>query len=477
MNPIRSATTVLSLALALAIATSGVTARNIYAQAAAPDPDGRATAEQRAAAGVGAPVAVLPPASALTPAQRRSRIAGWREEIRHQLFIPAHLPALEPHVYSTFSPTSGVLADRVTYQTADGMIVPAIVFYPEPKTLRPHTKIPGIVIVNGHGSDKFGWYAFYSGMLFARAGAMVVTYDPIGEGERSATRNSRTGEHDAWVSPPPPLARTDWGQRLAGLMQVDAMQAVSYLLSRPEVDPGRIAVAGYSMGGFIAGITGAIDTRIHAVLLSGGGVYDGPGGYFDSNPLPCQMSPYKALLPLGDRGAVLYALNAERGPMLVMNGSADTVMDMAHHPPAWFDEQRTRALDLVGRSSPAAKNIFSTVVYPGISHRTSWVDRKGVAWLNDQLHFPLLSSEAIASAPTTHIGDWIKANTVYLAEAYAREDREAGLDALGTGFPGIRREDLMALPEVDWHHLEDRLTYTAWAERTKAAEATAAAGH
>lgn len=445
------------------------------ALAQTPELDGRASPAQRAAAGIGAPVPALPAASTLSPQQQKARIAAWRAEIRKQLFIPAHLPALEARVWSTFSPTPGVLVDRVTYNTADGMLVPAIVYHPDPKMIKPHTRLPGIVIVNGHGSDKFGWYAFYSGMLFAKMGAVVVTYDPIGEGERSIVKASRTGEHDAWVSPPAGLPRTDWGQRLAGLMQVDEMQAVSYLLAEPFVDPARIAVAGYSMGSFITGITGAIDTRIHATLLSGGGDYDGPGGYFDTNPLPCQTSPYKSLLPLGDRGGVLFALNAERGPTLVMNGSGDTVMDMAHHPPAWFDEVRSRALDLVGPTSPAAKNIFTNVLYPGISHRTSWVDRKGVVWLDQQLHFPFTTPERIATEPTTHIGDWVKANNVFLAKDYSVEEREAGLDALGTGLPGIPREDLMVLPDAEWQSMKGRLTYAAWAEKTKAAENIAAA--
>jgi dienelactone hydrolase len=441
-----------------------------------PDPDGRANSAERAKAGFGGPVAELPAAKTLSHTQQTGRIEGWRAEIRKQLFIPAVLPGLNAIVWSTFAPTTGVLADRVTYATADGMIVPAIVYRPDPATAHWKGKLPGIVIVNGHGSDKFGWYAFYSGMLFAKAGAMVVTYDPIGEGERNEKKISRVGSHDTWVSPPAGLARTDWGQRLAGLMQVDVMQAVSYLAARPEVDAKRIAIAGYSMGGFIVGITGAIDTRIHAVLISGGGVYDGPGGYFDSNPLPCQMPPYKALLPLGDRGAVLYALNAERGPLLVMNGSNDTVMDMAHHLPDWFDAVRNRTLALVGPDSHAARNVFTTIVYPGISHRPSWVDRQGVAWLNTQIHFAVWDAQTIAAEPTTHVGEWIKANNVDLAAGFNREDREAGLNALGTGFLGIKRDDLMALSEDEWLREKDRLTYEAWAAKTKAAEVTAAQG-
>ncbi len=460
-----------SLLVVLALAISTGTAQKIESHTAVAD--GRATQDEREHAGAGAPVPPLPAAATLSARSQSERISAWRAEIRKKLFIPSSLPALSPKTWSTFSPMPGVLAERVTYASADGMLVPAIVYRPDPSTVHWQGKLPGIVIVNGHGGDKFSWYAFYSGLLFARAGAMVVTYDPIGEGERNSSKASRAGVHDTWVSPPAGLPRTDWGQRLAGLMQVDVMQAVSYLDSRSEVDPSRIAVAGYSMGGFVVGITGAIDPRIHAVLISGGGVYDGPGGYFDSNPLPCQMPPYKALSQLGDRGAVLYALNAERGPMLIMNGSEDSVMDIAHHPPTWFSQVRDRALALVGTQSPAARNMFTTIVYPGISHRTSWVDRQGVAWLNDQIHFAIWNEKTIASERTTHIGTWIAANNVYLAKAFAREDREAGLDALGVHFPALQREDLMALPPDDWQRNRGRLVYEVWAEKTKAAEAQA----
>ncbi|MDP9051503.1 MAG: hypothetical protein M3O31_12430 [Acidobacteriota bacterium] len=173
------------------------------------------------------------------------------------------------------------------------------------------------------------------------------------------------------------------------------------------------------MGGFICGIAGAIDTRIHAVLISGGGVYDGSAGYFDSNPLPSQAPPYIALLPLRDRGAVLYAPNAERGPLLVINGLEDTVMDIAHHPPAWFAAQRERALALIGPQSQAAKNIFELLMIPGVGNRTSWVERPGMTWLNSQLHFGIWDAKTIAAEPTTHISEWVSANHVFLAPRYA----------------------------------------------------------
>lgn len=429
------------------------------------------SAEERARAGVGGVVEVEVPARDLTAKPQAARLERWRRMIRKQLYIPAKLPALEAKTWSTFSPMVGVVAERVTYRTADGMLVPAIVYWPERKG-RKLEKMPGIVVVNGHGGDKFSWYSFYSGMMLAQAGAMVVTYDPIGEGERNVEKKSRAGSHDAWVDPPAGLARTDWGQRLGGLMQIDLMQAVSYLAARPEVDAKRIGVVAYSMGAFVAGITGAIDPRIHAVVLSGGGVYDGPGGYFDANPLPCQSPVYRALQSVGDRGAVLMALNAARGPMLVMNGAADRVMDIPRHDVAWFTGLRERAVAVRGTK----KDMFTTVFFPGIDHRTSWVDRVGVAWLGEQLHFARWNAKAIAEAPLTHVSEWAKENGVDITRAYLREEREGGLMAVGTGIPGVKRKDLMVLPEKDWERLEGSLTYEAWAVKMKAAEAVAAHG-
>ncbi|MBW8749186.1 MAG: hypothetical protein JF584_16810, partial [Acidobacteria bacterium] len=75
----------------------------------------------------------LKPGNALTSAQRKARNAAWRHEIRRQLYVPDRLPALDAKVWSSFSPMPGVVADRVTYASADGMRVPAIVYRPDPK--------------------------------------------------------------------------------------------------------------------------------------------------------------------------------------------------------------------------------------------------------------------------------------------------------------------------------------------------------
>lgn len=261
------------------------------------------------------------------------------------------------------------------------------------------------------------------------------------------------------------------------------MQAVRYLQSRPEVDPTRVALAGYSMGSFVSGITGAIwspqdGPPLHAVLLSGGGTFDDAadgGKAFDTGKLPCQAPVWLSLKVLGDefhrRGAVLYALNADRGPMLVENGSDDEVMDLQHRTPEWFAALRTQAIALHGSDHW----IFTTHVDPGKSHRTAWVERPGVAWLNEQLRFALWTPAQIAAMPTTHVSDWIKSNNVDISRSYLAENREGGLDALGAGLPGIPRADLMVLPEAEWQSLNDHLTYEAWAAKAVAAEQQAAA--
>ncbi len=174
----------------------------------------------------------------------------------------------------------------------------------------------------------------------------------------------------------------------------------------------------------------------------------------------------RALRALRDRAAVLAALNADRGAMLVMNGSDDSVMDMAHHPPEWFAAVRERTIALRGTET----NIFITIVFPGISHRTSWVTRKGMEWLENQIHSAVWTETAIANAPLTHISEWAKRNDIDIARSYLREDREGGLEAVGEGFPGVKRLDLMVLPEQEWLTLKDKLTYESWAAKTVEAE-------
>jgi dienelactone hydrolase len=374
----------------------------------------------------------------------------WRAEIKKALFISDRLPALE-------AKGSGVIAERVTYTTNFGMRVPAIVYRPEHSSGR----LPGFIVVNGHGGDKTAWYSFYTGILYARAGAVVLTYDPVGEDERNTDKRSETREHDRVIAGP------HTAERMGGQMITDVMQAVSYLTQRPDVDAKRIAIAGYSMGSFISALAGAVDPRIHAVVLSGGGDLDGNDGYWDSSSkVMCQSGPYRALSFLPDKAAIIFALNQRRGPTFIINGTADTVVDIPHHLEPFFTDLRTRVEALTGSKA----GIFETYFVPAASHRPNWVTRPAALCLQGTLNFPNWTAEKINSLGETHVSEWAARNNVYMDKGYIQEDREGGVMALTTNVPNVPREQLNAVPDAIWNAEKDRFVWDAWARHALAAD-------
>ena len=386
-----------------------------------------------------------------------AQIKLWRQRIRRALYIPGPLPATQPQSYGSFTPTAGVIAERVTYQTAYDLRVPAIVYRP---AARPRGKMPAIVVVNGHGADKSSWYSWYTGILYARAGAVVLTYDPIGEGERNDDHKDFTGEHDKLVTDPASMP-----VRMGGLMITDILQAVSYLSERPDVDPHRVAVMGFSMGSFHSALAGAADPRIHALLLVGGGDLDGPGGYWDSShAVMCQSAPYKALSFLGDRPAVLYTMSARRGSTFIINGTNDTVVDIPHHGPDFFSDLRGRVIALNGSDH----DVFTTYFDPGASHRPSWMTRTAAEWLDRQLHFPNWTQPSIEHLPVVSIGDWAASVGYPLTKSYAREDRDAGIRAIAANVPLLTATDTDVFSRSAWELLKSEFVYASWLERASA---------
>jgi pimeloyl-ACP methyl ester carboxylesterase len=380
----------------------------------------------------------------------------WRKEIKKALFIPDPLPALATTEYGTFSPASGVIAERLTYGTLYGMRVPAIVY--RPATPRKH--MPGMVIVNGHQGDKTSWYAFYSGILYARAGAVVVTYDPIGEDERNSSRKSETSSHDTVV----PGAQMP--ARMGGQMITDILEAVSYLRSRKDVYPKRIAVAAYSMGSFHAAIAGAIDPRIHALVLSGGGNLSGPGDYWAiSSKVMCQSGPSKALDFLPDRGAVLYALNQRRGPTFIMNGTRDKVMTSVNTDEVFF----TRLKEQTAAISGTDAGLFETYWFPGAGHRPNFVTRPAALWLQRQLHFPNWTGASIEAAGEIEVSEWAAQSGAHVGQTFLNELSEGGVQALTTDIPNVPREDLQTVPAAEWKLHKDDYVWEGWVKRASQA--------
>jgi dienelactone hydrolase len=369
------------------------------------------------------------------------------------LHVPSPLPDLQARTHARFRPAPGVVAERVSYSTQLGMRVPAILYLPEARA----GKVPALIVVNGHGGDKYAWYAFYSGIAYARGGAAVLTYDPIGEGERNIGRRSGTRAHDINVRP------EELGRRMGGLMITDVMQAVSYLSQRPDVDAKRIAAMGYSMGSFVLSLACAVETRLRACVLVGGGNLDGPGEYWDRAKPMCQGIPYRSLSFLGDRPAQLYALHAKRGATLVYNGLEDTVVAIPSHGPDFFQDLQQRTQRLV-----PGKRIFDVEFMPGASHRPYFVTKPVAFWLEKELDFPNWTPESLPSLPETHISEWAAQNHVEMDPGYANEQREGGTRAIGIAVPGLTRRELSVFSEGEWQRAKDTLIYEGWLRRAKA---------
>ena len=382
-----------------------------------------------------------------------SEAQNLRSRIKAALFVSGALPPLQPETHGSFEPEPGVVAERISYATQFGMRIPAVLY--RPKVFR--TKAPGLIIVNGHGGDKYSWYATYAGILYARAGAFVLTYDPTGEGERNSERKSGTRAHDM-VEPNPEL-----GQRMGGLMMTDVMQAVSYLSQRSEVDRRRLSAFGYSMGSFVLSITCAVETRLKACVLVGGGNLDGPNGYWDTSKQMCQGYPYKALSFLNDRPAMIYALHAERGPTLIYNGTEDTTVAIPR-----FGEPHFRAIqDRVAGIRGKREGIFETMFHAGTGHRPYFVTRPVALWLEEHLDFPNWSAKDVETMAVTHVSEWAKANSVEMDPLYATEHREGGTPALGSAMPGLKRSDLNVFSGEEWTTRRDDLVHESWRKRAK----------
>lgn len=395
----------------------------------------------------------------LLAASALSDPAGLRTRIEETFHVPNPLPALDSEKHGSFEVEPGILADRVTYNTQLHMRVPAIVYHPADLSV----KRPAIIIVNGHGGDKYSWYAFYAGVLYARAGAVVLTYDPIGEGERNAQHKSGTRAHDKYVPP------DENGRWMGGLMMTDIRQATSYLALRPDVDPNRIAVTGYSMGSFLVSWACAVETRLHACAPTAGAVLDGPGETLDSSSKKmCQAIPYQSLQFLGDRGATIFALAALHAAVLIHNGSSDEVVNIPTHGEAFFHDMQARTAKLLG---PRSNQVFAYSFTPDGGHRPYFLTRPVAEWFNQQLHFP---DWGAISHDETHISQWAAAKGVPMDKMYATEHREGGAIALGKNILYIPHDQLNVLSESAWQTQKEKFILETWLARVRQASSSPA---
>jgi len=161
-------------------------------------------------------------------------------------------PDLEPRVVNTLR-FPAYRIEKLVYQTLAGVQVPAHVYVP----VNLSGRAPAVLFYNGHwwveGKAKRDFQAFCINM--ARLGFVVLSFDAFGQGERGVSdRDHRRTE--ALLE----------GISQQGFAEYETQCALTYLLSRPDVDAERIGMTGASGGGFNTWMTAALDDRIKVAV-------------------------------------------------------------------------------------------------------------------------------------------------------------------------------------------------------------------
>ncbi len=183
-----------------------------------------------------------------SPAEARA----WQRTAREKLFAlmmggqePARSP-LDPKVLRRVEvPVGGYVLEELTLQTLPDRR--AHVWLARPT--QPKGKVGAVLAINGHGGSGeqvvFGTSLYWYGREMAGMGYVVIAPD--------------VGQHE--------LQHTNWS--LMGERTWDALRCLDYVVTLPEVDPQRLAVAGLSLGGETTMYVAALDERLKVACSSG----------------------------------------------------------------------------------------------------------------------------------------------------------------------------------------------------------------
>jgi alpha/beta superfamily hydrolase len=170
------------------------------------------------------------------------------------------------------------MEEKITITSA-GLKLAGVVHVPA--GLKAGEKRPAFVICHGFGGHKDGPQQMWTANKLNEWGYVALRFDFRGCGESEGPRGN-----------------------VIGLEEVDdAKAAVTYMTSRPDVDPARIAISGTSYGAAVAIHTAGVDPRIAAVVSQGGWA-DGTTIAQTQHPTPEKWARYLANVEAGRRKQV-----------------------------------------------------------------------------------------------------------------------------------------------------------------------------
>ncbi|MFN0103957.1 MAG: alpha/beta fold hydrolase [Bryobacteraceae bacterium] len=182
--------------------------------------------------------------------------------------LPAEKSPLRAQVTGQFA-RDGYRVENVIFESQPGFRVTANLYLPT--TGQP--PFPAVLGVAGHsvnGKASATYQAAFIG--FAKHGFAVLAFDPPGQGERSEYFDAHTGKSRIGIGTAEHtmagLQCLLTGHTMARYEILDGVRALDYLLTRPEIDPKRIAIAGNSGGGTQAAYLAAVEPRLAAVVSS-----------------------------------------------------------------------------------------------------------------------------------------------------------------------------------------------------------------
>ena len=149
----------------------------------------------------------------------------------------------------------GYTIEKLAFESMPGMYVSANLYLPA----APGRK-PAIVYVCGHKESQFGAKTGYQEpvIILARNGYVTLTIDPI-----------QSAETFSWHHAPSRAGIFDWysrGYSPASAEVWNAMRALDYLETRPEVDVQRLGMTGRSGGGGMSWLMAALDSRVKVIV-------------------------------------------------------------------------------------------------------------------------------------------------------------------------------------------------------------------
>lgn len=170
------------------------------------------------------------------------------------------------------------MEEKVTFKSGenDELTISGAIHLPE--DMQPGEKRPGVMVLHGFGSRKDAANVTGPANIFLNWGYVVLPFDMRGCGESDGL----------------------FGHLLCLDQVADTRAAISFLQSRPEVDPDRIGLVGSSFGAAVAIYTGGVDDRVAAVISSGGWG-NGERKFRGQHPSPEEWQAFTDMLAQGKK--------------------------------------------------------------------------------------------------------------------------------------------------------------------------------